>query len=198
MKHTYNSGEAVKKAKKLGDEVVAALVKKGILNAICKLDNTGHYGIFFKFDDDEAHALSILDAWAGLGFSREATGGVSIRYRTVYIGCGGRPVCNGLTLSKKLPPVESIVNNLKLRHAKIEVAHLDHVQSNLAERVFNLESKSLQKEFPRFKANIGGEPDEGSCVHSIHFDEISIGRARQILEILTKYLPEHYEVGEDS
>jgi len=198
MKHSYVSNDAAKKAKKFGDEVVQALTARLIYNSSCKLDDTGHYGVFFSFTKEEVYVLAIDENWTG-GLHSKPTGEISVRYRNVYRFTGGsRPLCRGLTLSKKLPSVESIVNNLKARHAKIKVAYDAYVQSNLEERVFNLESKGLRKEFPRFKDHIGGEPGDGSSVHSIHFDELPIGRARQILEILTKYLPVHYEVGEES
>lgn len=198
MKPTYNSSAAAKQAYSLGADIVCRFVQQGITNVSCKLDNVGNYGIFFKFDSDEVHALTI-DNHRKSRFDPAPAPLISIRYRTVYrFGGGSRAICTGLTLGKTLPSAATIVNNLKTRHLKIGVAHAEYAQYKLEERVFKLENKGLQREFPRFKANIGGEPDEGSCVHSIHFDELSIGRARQILEILTKYLPEHYEVGEDS
>jgi hypothetical protein len=193
MKHSYESNEAAKKANKLGDTIVEGLKKKDVPDAVCKLDTSGHYGVFFKFTR-EVHALEIMEGWTH-GFNSKPTGEVLVRYRTVYdFNSGNRPTCNGLHLSK-LPSVESIINNLKTRHTRIKNAHEEYLVTDLQERTFKLESKGLAKEFPRFRVNIEGDYEEG---HSIHFDRLPVGRARQILEVLNKYLPAEHEVGEDS
>lgn len=198
MKHTYKSSEAAKQAKILSKNIVDGFALRGIMNVSCKLDDNGHYGIFFDFNPDEVHVLVIENYRRGrFDPKKEDPPLLSIRYRTIYeFGGEARAICNGLTISKTLPSLHTILNNLGVRYIRTQVSYTKYLQADLETRVFKLESNGLKKEFPRFKDNVGGEPGKGSDLHSIHFDKIPIGRARQILEILTKYLPEDYEVGE--
>ena len=192
MNRNYDSSDWANQAKKLGSAIVEALAERGIKDSTCKLDREGHYGVFFKLDKDEVRVLTIENRQPGK-FNPHDTCYLSIRYRTVYkFGGSSRPICNGFSLSK-LPSVESIVNNLSLRHIKISVAHGQYVIACIKDSVFRLESQSLKKDFPHLKLSIVGEADEG---HAIHFDKLSVDRARQILEVLTRHLPP--QVGEDS
>jgi len=199
VKHHYKSNEAARQAKSLGKSIVDGFALKGITNASCKLDDRGRYGIFFDFNPNEIHVLVIEDhRKSQFDPKKEDPPLLSLQYRTIYAldGSGSRPICNGLTVGKTLPSLRTILNNLGVRYIRLQTSHFRYLQADLETRVFKLETQSLEEEFPRFKANVGGEPGTGSDLHSIHFDKIPIGRARQILEILTKYLPEDYEVGE--
>lgn len=200
MKHNYKSNEASKQAKILGKNIVDGFALRGITNVSCKLDDTGRYGIFFDFNPNEIHVLVIEDHRKSQ-FDRKSQNPslLSLRYRTIYAldGSGAGPICNGLTIGKTLPSLHTILNNLGVRYIRLQLSHTKYLQADLDTRVFKLEADGLKQEFPRFASHIGGQPGKGSLVHSIHFDHLLIGQARQILALLQQ-LPDDYEVGEDN
>jgi hypothetical protein len=188
--YSYTSTESAKRAEKLGEDIVVGCTQQGLPGVSCKVDDYGYFGIFFKFESDEVQVITIENHRTSR-FNPSDVAPISIRYRTVY-KFGGRfkPICTGLTLSKTLPSVSTIVNNLKMRYAKISANHMSYLIRSLGDRTFKLESSSLKNEFFRLKSYIGGEVDEG---HSIRFEHLSLEKARQILQILDKHLPVNFE-----
>lgn len=176
---TYKSTKAEKNAKDYGTKLVQVLSDIGI-PVICQKDLIGQYGIYFVFPGMNIHVLSIQD--------HPSSPRLSLQYKTVYrFLSGNRPICYGLEVKRSLPSVSTTVKNLRGRYSIISDAYSIQVQEYEKEQAFRSEVSALEKEFPRFKINIEGEVNTG---HSIQFDRLPLQRARQILQVLTKYLPE--------